>query len=1390
MAKTFKLFQKGIVLKPICTGPNASCCNPTDNIEGSVWIICNDIRTYLNSAVRTLLTDSGCQTLTNKTITIDDDRFTVQDNCDCTKTMQFELSGITTCTARTLTIPDKSLTVAGIACESFTGVTNFAKDACCVSIITTGNVTIGGNLTVQGCCTTVNTAVLDVEDKNITVNKGGSDCTAQGAGLTVERAGTDGSLVYDSALTSKFKLGDVCAESEVIVSAGAQTITGKTIAGCTTNSGTISGGTISAVITDLSCGELTLPSQPTACIPTCVCNEGELFYSTDDNAIFYHDGTNVVELGGAGSSFQVTQACHGLSVRNAIHHDGCNWVKSTANCSTTLPTYVISVVDGPCCNRFTAHKFGRICEPCHGLTVGQYYFNSSSCAGAITLCEPTFGYSAPILYVESATTWHALVHRPSLIACGIASDSEIGSIVAFGLPIGCEPTGFLAADGSSVLRTDYPELFTAIGTAYGAADATHFNLPCVQGKFMRGQDNGAGNDPCAACRTTQSTGGNSGDNVGSIQGCAICCHAHADTFSTTCSGCHAHAWGGTARLINHGGSDTVYKNGSTSSSTSCSGAHTHTINGCVTTVTGACVGETRPLNVSVNYFIRYSARGAIAAECTLYTTFVRKSFPDFIDACDISVPNTTIQNRAPIRDITSDLSARMGVNRIMTQQIEKLQGEFGACGEPVYRATNDDLCQIRFVGDWEAENSTHGPLALIPDITCPSDAVEITYYGTGLNLLAYASCVTKNLNLTVDGSALACCDVVVGGKSLVLSGRNYTQNAVFPVVCGQTLGIHTVKLSGCACNTASNSLRLAGFEILNESSCINVRPGTVFLDGISRSLTCAVCVDYNSCFESGTLGTKGGRVLLYAEKNTAGNLTMKKAVTPTDACQANLACVDHSNEEIVRTYQFREFGAGRSDDFSTLSSSIVDRAFTLDDGTTTLVGNCVDVDSNESLAINTSGTGFLTFTFVGTGLDISWASSGTGTNTNADSFEVFIDGCSVGNWCTVSVDAIVKTKSIVSGLPYGTHSVKIFRNTPTVWTIGIKDFTVYGPSKPTLPANSVEIGEYYIMADFAQISTGGAEEVSAGVLRKDSTREFTLIQGTGGSQDWSLDLTTAKVGGYLLNSNRNNAEIQYTFFGTGFDMRFSEATNRSSNILVQIDSLDANSTNFAGATFNYVGGEGSYNSSTAILDQDHSSTAVEGNSFAISNLPLGLHIVSFKNQTASSFLVIDAIDIITPIHSPKDIGNFALQATREIGSQALSDSRVFEPVESCHVNVTHTIQVATEDNTQTNIEEPSGHQRAVITTSGKPVEVSANITMSQSTSTGTMKISLYIDGVKMIDTVQANSSGAGATDVLGFNRIIPVSAGTHLIQVFYEGSAGTKTISSGGKSMLSVKELL
>lgn len=180
----------------------------------------------------------------------------------------------------------------------------------------------------------------------------------------------------------------------------------------------------------------------------------------------------------------------------------------------------------------------------------------------------------------------------------------VGSIISYaGISV---PPGHLLCNGSAMSRTAYPNLFAVIGTSWGAGDgSTTFNLPDMRGRFMRGVDNGAGNDPNAGSRTALFSGGNSGDNVGSYQLDATSKNGLSAT--TDNAGAHSHSHqrvsrqNGFATLdgvnFNSGGNPHYLK--LIGASTSTTGDHTHNIS------IGEGDVETRPLNASIYYIIKY-----------------------------------------------------------------------------------------------------------------------------------------------------------------------------------------------------------------------------------------------------------------------------------------------------------------------------------------------------------------------------------------------------------------------------------------------------------------------------------------------------------------------------------------------------------------------------------------------------------------------------------------------------------------------------------------------------------------------------------------------------------------------------------------------------------------
>lgn len=78
----------------------------------------------------------------------------------------------------------------------------------------------------------------------------------------------------------------------------------------------------------------------------------------------------------------------------------------------------------------------------------------------------------------------------SMLESGGAVSVPAGTIVPYGGS--SAPTGYLLCDGSAVSRTTYADLFSAIGTAFGAGNGTTtFNIPNTSGLVLRGTGNQA-----------------------------------------------------------------------------------------------------------------------------------------------------------------------------------------------------------------------------------------------------------------------------------------------------------------------------------------------------------------------------------------------------------------------------------------------------------------------------------------------------------------------------------------------------------------------------------------------------------------------------------------------------------------------------------------------------------------------------------------------------------------------------------------------------------------------------------------------------------------------------------------------------------------------------------
>ncbi len=161
-----------------------------------------------------------------------------------------------------------------------------------------------------------------------------------------------------------------------------------------------------------------------------------------------------------------------------------------------------------------------------------------------------------------------------------------GTIMAYGGSIA--PTGWLLCDGSTVSRTTYAGLYTAVGNNFGSGNgSTTFNLPDFRGRFLRGVDGAASIDPDKATRTAMNSGGSAGNNVGSVQTGIIESHSHTFSASTFSADNQA-----TSNNRISSGSSTIW----------CSTCPANVAN--TASIQSSGGGETRPVNAYVLYIIK------------------------------------------------------------------------------------------------------------------------------------------------------------------------------------------------------------------------------------------------------------------------------------------------------------------------------------------------------------------------------------------------------------------------------------------------------------------------------------------------------------------------------------------------------------------------------------------------------------------------------------------------------------------------------------------------------------------------------------------------------------------------------------------------------------------
>jgi hypothetical protein len=138
-----------------------------------------------------------------------------------------------------------------------------------------------------------------------------------------------------------------------------------------------------------------------------------------------------------------------------------------------------------------------------------------------------------------------------------------------------------------------------------------------------------------------------------------------------------------------------------------------------------------------------------------------------------------------------------------------------------------------------------------------------------------------------------------------------------------------------------------------------------------------------------------------------------------------------------------------------------------------------------------------------------------------------------------------------------------------------------------------------------------------------------------------------------IQVNQASAYAEYTFFGTGFQL-FGEAHSTHGTATVELDSgsgfVSMTAANFPSATFTSAGL--TYNDGTATVSFNTAPNSYNA-SYICEGLPLGYHTLRINH--ASSWVVIECLDIISPIYRPVSLTSSA---------QSSSNSRATTPVET------------------------------------------------------------------------------------------------------------------------------
>jgi microcystin-dependent protein len=170
------------------------------------------------------------------------------------------------------------------------------------------------------------------------------------------------------------------------------------------------------------------------------------------------------------------------------------------------------------------------------------------------------GTTASGVYIKnSAGTWIELAQNNG-------PQVPVGSVISW-LGSGAVPAGYLEANGQAVSRTTYADLFSVVGTQYGAGDgSTTFTLPNFNGKHFKGTTN------------TSLVGTATGSDTFTLSTSQLPSHSHTQSHTHTVNHAHTAVHGHTSNGTGSTGSH-EHGDGNYAGTTSVHSGHNHGVSG-------------------------------------------------------------------------------------------------------------------------------------------------------------------------------------------------------------------------------------------------------------------------------------------------------------------------------------------------------------------------------------------------------------------------------------------------------------------------------------------------------------------------------------------------------------------------------------------------------------------------------------------------------------------------------------------------------------------------------------------------------------------------------------------------------------------------------------------